>query len=213
MVHLPSVWMRLAVVTVLVGGLSAACDPGPPDVSAEVAALEQYLLTADEVGNGFMLRESGAVRSTGVGHLCPDADVSFDEFVAMRAWFTTASGDDEVSLEQYLWTSGSDTLDALMLDLKKAFANCDGVEWEYFGEKLMIELIDAPQVGDDQIAVRHSGPSTDEVFEIARAYVRKGEVLAIVAVDEHRDSADAPQVIDQTMFNEVVATAVSKLPS
>jgi hypothetical protein len=182
-------------------------------VSAEVAALEQYLLTADEVGNGFMLRESGAVRSTGVGHLCPDADVSFDEFVAMRAWFTTASGDDEVSLEQYLWTSGSDTLDALMLDLKKAFANCDGVEWEYFGEKLMIELIDAPQVGDDQIAVRHSGPSTDEVFEIARAYVRKGEVLAIVAVDEHRDSADAPQVIDQTMFNEVVATAVSKLPS
>ena len=213
MVRLPSVWMRLAVVAVLVGGLSAACDPGPPDVSAEVAALEQYLLTADEVGNGFILRESGAVRSAGVGHMCPDTDVSFDEFVAMRAWFTKANGDDEVSVEQYLWTADSETLDALMLDLKEAVADCDGVEWDYFGEKMTIELIDAPQVGDDQIAVRQSGPTTDEIFEIVRAYVRGGDLLTIVAVDEHRDNADSPQVVDQAMLDEVVATAVSKLPN
>ena len=116
MVYLPSVRVRIAVVAVLVGGLGSACDPGPPDVSAEVAALEQYLLTADEAGHGFMLQEGGAVRGADVGHLCPDTEVSFDEFVAVRAWFTMPSDDDEVSVEQYLWTAEPDALDALMLD-------------------------------------------------------------------------------------------------
>jgi hypothetical protein len=212
MVHLPGVLVRLAVVTVLIGGLCAACDPGPPEVSAEVAALEQYLLTADEVGSGFTWQEGGAVRGAGVGHLCPDTDSSFSDFVAMRAWFTKPSGDDEVSVEQYLWTDDSGALDALLLELKTAFADCDGVEWDYFGEKMQLDGIEVPPVGDDRVGVRQSGPTTDDVIETARAYVREGEVLVIVRVEERRDSADSPQVVDKATFDEIVTTAVSKLP-
>ena len=203
---------QVAAATVLAGCLCTACDPGPPEVSEEAAALEQYLLTADEVGGGFTWQEGGAVRGADVGHLCPGADVSFGDLEAMRAWFTKPSGDDEVSVEQYLATDDSGALDALMLDLKTAFADCDGIEWDYFGEKMQLDEIEVPPVGDERVAVRQSGPTTDDVLETLRAYVREGEVLVIVEVEERRDSADSPQVVDKATFDEIVATAVSKLP-
>lgn len=204
--------LRLAVVTVLAGCLCAACDPGPPEVSEEAAALEQHLLTADEVGDGFTWQEGGAVKGADVGHLCPGAEVSLGDFVAMRASFTKPSGDDEVSVEQYLMTDDSGALDTLMLDLKTAFADCDGVEWDYFGEKMQLDGIEVPPVGDDRVAVRQSGPTTDDVFETLRAYVRDGDVLVIVEAEERRDSADSPQVVDKATFDEIVTAAVGKLP-
>jgi hypothetical protein len=203
---------QLAAVAVLAGCLCTACDPGPPEVSQEAAALEQYLLTADEVGGGFTWQESGAVRGADVGHLCPGADVSFDDLEAMRAWFTKPSGADEVSVEQYLATDDSEALDALMLDLQTAFADCDGIKWDYFGEKMQLDEIEVPPVGDERVAVRQSGPTTDDVLETLRAYVREGEVLVIVEVEERRDSADSPQAVDKATFDEILTTAVSKLP-
>jgi hypothetical protein len=191
------VLVRLAAVVVLLGGLCAACDPGPPDASAELEGLEQYLLSADEVGDGFVVQESGAVRGAGVGHLCPDAGVSFDEFVAMRAWIVKPSGDDEIAVEEFLWADDPASLDQLMTDLEAAFVNCDGVEWDYFGEKMMLEVVDAPEVGDDRIAVRR----WDGESSALRCFVRNGDVMAVVEVPDGIDT-----------FASIVTTAVNKLP-
>ena len=87
----------------------------------ELEGLEPFLLTADEVGEGFLMQESGAVRGAGVGHMCPDAGVSFDEFVAMRAWIVKPSGDDEIAVEELLWIDDTASLDQLMTDLGTAF--------------------------------------------------------------------------------------------
>ena len=193
---MPNVLVRLTVPLVLFGGLCAACDPGPPEASAETEALGQYLLTADEVGDGFVVQESGAVRGAGVGHLCPDAGVSFDEFVAMRAWIVKPSGDDEIAVEELLWTDDTASLDQLMTDLETAFANCDGVEWDYFGEKMMLEIVDAPEVGDDLIAVRR----WDGESSALRCFVRDGDVMAIVEVPDGIDTSAS-----------IVTTAVNKL--
>jgi len=194
--------VRLTVAVVLFGGLCAACDPGPPEASAETETLGQYLLTADEVGDGFVVQESGAVRGAGVGHLCPDAGVSFDGFVAMRAWIVKPSGDDEIAVEELLWTDDTARLDQLMTDLETAFANCDGVEWDYYGDTMMLEIVDAPEVGDDRIAVRRWGPTSNGEISALRCFVRDGDVMAIV---------DVPDEIDTSA--SIVTTAVSKLPN
>ena len=192
------VLVRLAVAVVLLGGLCAACDPGPPEASAELEVLESYLLTADEVGDGFVVQESGAVRGAGVGHMCPDAGVSFDEFVAMRAWIVKPRGDDEIAVEELLWTDDTANLDQLMTDLETAFVNCDGVEWGYFGEKMMLEIVDAPEVGDDLIAVRR----WDGESSTLRCFVRDGDVMAIVEIPDGIDASAS-----------IVTTAVNKLPN
>ena len=143
------------------------------------------------------MKESGAVRGAGVGHLCPDAGVSFDEFVAMRAWIVKPSGDDEIAVEELLWTDDTANLDQLMTDLEAAFVNCDGVEWDYFGEKMMLEIVDAPEVGDDLIAVRR----WDGESRALRCFVRNGDVMAIVEVPDGIDTSAS-----------IVTTAVNKLP-
>lgn len=194
--------VRSTVAAVLLSGLGAACDVGPPQASAETEALEQYLLTAGEVGDGFVVQESGAVRGAGVGHLCPDAGVSFDEFVAMRAWIVKKSGDSEVAVEELLWTDDAAGLDQLMTNLETAFANCDGVEWDYYGEKMMIEVVDAPDVGDDRIAVRRWGPTSNGEISALRFFVRDGDVIAIVDIPDEIDTSEA-----------IITAAVGKLPN
>lgn len=194
----PSGVLVRLVVVVLLGGLCAGCDPGPPEASAELEGLEQYLLSADEVGDGFVVQESGAVRGAGVGHLCPDAGVSFDEFVAMRAWIVKPSGDDEIAVEEFLWADDTASLDQLMTDLEAAFVNCDGVEWDYYGEKMMLEVVDAPEVGDDRIAVRR----WDGESNALRCFVRNGDVMAIVEVPDGIDTSAS-----------IVTTAIDKLPN
>jgi hypothetical protein len=194
--------VRLTVVAVLFGGLGAACDPGPPEASGELEGLEQYLLTVDEVGDGFVVQERGVVRGAGVGHMCPDAGVSFDEFVAMRARIVKPSGDDEIAVEELLWIDDTASLDQLMTDLGTAFTNCDGVEWDYYGEKMMLEVVDAPEVGDDLIAVRRWGPTSNGEISALRCFVRDGDVMAIVEVPDEIDTSES-----------IVTTAVSKLPN
>ena len=109
----------------------------------ELEGLEQFLLTADEVGEGFLMQESGAVRGAGVGHMCPDAGVSFDEFVAMRAWIVKPSGDDEIAVEELLWTDDTATLDQLMTDLEAAFAEAAQMKDEYVSiEHILLAIID-----------------------------------------------------------------------
>jgi hypothetical protein len=106
------------------------------------------------------------------------------------------SGDDEIAVEELLWTDDTASLDQLMTDLEAAFANCDGVEWDYFGEKMMLEVVDAPEVGDDRIAVRR----WDGESSALRCFVRDGDVMAIVEVPDGIDTSAS-----------IVTTAANKL--
>ena len=184
-------WIAIAL-------LAASCDPGPPELTPETAALEAYLLSADEVGGGYGWQEGGGV-FTDVGHLCPDGGVSIGPFGAVRTRFVKPRGDDEMSVEEFLWVDEPAVLDQLMADLSTAFTNCDGVEWDYYGEKMVLGVIEAPPIGDARIAVRQLGPATDE--ESFRLYVRDGNVMALIRVDEGGGLLEA-----------VASAAIDKLP-
>jgi hypothetical protein len=160
--------------------------------------LEAYLLSADDVGQGYRWQEGGGV-STDVGHLCPGAAVSIGAFGAVRTRFVKPMGDDELSVEKFSWVDEPEVLNQLMADLSTAFANCDGAEWDYYGEKMVLEVIEAPPVGDESIAVRQLGPSIDE--ESFRLYVRDGNVMALIRVDE-----------DSVTLREIASAAMDRLP-
>lgn len=203
---------RLVMLAVVLAGMCSACGPPPPETaSAETSALEPYLLSADDVGSEFVWREGGEAGGAGAGHLCPDTDVSIGEFSAVRAWFTVPNSNDETSIEEFLWAGDANESAALMANLKTAFSECDGVEWDYFGEKIVLELIEAPLVGDDRVAVRQIGPTTGDVLETLRVYVRDGDVMATVEVSERRDNASSP-LVDKARFEDIVTRAINKLP-
>lgn len=82
---------------------------------------------------------------------------------------------------------------------------------DYFGEKVVLDLIEAPLVGDDRVAVRRSGPTTDDVLEALRVYVRAGDVMTNVEVSERRDNSSSP-LVDKPGFDEIVTRAIKKLP-
>jgi hypothetical protein len=180
--------------------------------SEDTAALEPYLLASDDLG-GFTVQESGQVGGASVGHLCPQTTVSFDEFGAVRVSLTSLAGGGEVGIEEYLWTGDRAELDAMMADLKTAVSDCDGTEWDYYGEQIALEAIDAPAVGDAQVAVRQSGPTTDDVFEVLRVYIRVSETMAIIEISERRDSASTQPTVDVATFDDIVTAAIDKLPS
>jgi hypothetical protein len=152
--------------------MCGACSPQP---SAETTALEPYLLTVSEVGADFTEQRGGQV-STGIGHVCPETDVSVGGFGAVKAWLTRPNDDEVVEV----------------------FNDCDGIEWDYQGEALVIEIVDAPVVADDQIAVR---PSDTDCADCYTIYVHHGDVIAIISVPDHSDT-----------YDEIIAKAIDKLP-
>lgn len=192
--------MRLVcrvLLTVVVAGLGVACSPQPSD---ETIALEPYLLTADEVGMGFTAQRGGAV-SYSVGHLCPGTDVDIGGLGTVKALFAKPGDGEDVELEEHLYTDDPVSVAALMADLTSAFQECDGVEWEYFGETAMIRVVEAPGVGDDHIAITHALPDGSGLAPGYTIYATHGDVLVIIDVPERSDAYDA-----------VVARAVDKLP-
>lgn len=185
------------VVAVVVGGICVACSPQP---SADTVALEPYLLTADDVGMGFTEQRGGAV-SYSVGHLCPDTDVEIQGFGTVKAWFTKPGNGDDITLEEHLYTDQPETVVALMSGLKTAFSDCDGIEWEYFGEPAMLRVVETPAAGDDRIAVTHALPDGGGLEPGYTIYVLEGDVIIIVDVPQSSDAYDA-----------VITKAVDKLP-
>ena len=179
------------VLVLLIGGMCVACSPQP---SAETTALEPYLLTVGEVGMDFTEQRGGQV-STEIGHVCPETDVSVGGFGSVKAWFTNSNGGGVV---EHLYTAEPEVVDQLMEDIKTVFNDCDGIEWDYQGEALVIEVVDAPVVADDQIAVR---PSDTDCADCYTIYVHRGDVIAIVSVPDHSDA-----------YDEIIAKAVDKLP-
>jgi hypothetical protein len=202
--------LRVAATVLVVGGVCGACSPQP---SAETKALEPHLLSVGEVGEGFTAERGGQV-SYGIGHLCPETDVSIDGVGAVKAWFVKPNGDYEISVEEHLWTDTPERLDALMADLKTAFDECDGVQWEYYGETMVRDVLTVPTVGDDQIAVRQWTPDDDRDVEDWRiVYVRSGDTMAAISFHEGRSDGTAPRAMSDEECNVIVATAVDKLPN
>jgi hypothetical protein len=183
--------MRSPVLLLVIGATCLACSPQP---SADTAAMEPYLLTVGEVGAGFSEQRGGQV-STDIGHLCPETDVSVGGFGAVKAWFTTPSGDEVVEL---LYAAEPAVVDELMEDIKTAFNECDGIAWDYFGEARMIEVVDGPLVSDDQIAVHRADTDCADCYTV---YARIGNVITIISVPDHSET-----------YDDIVAKAIDKLP-
>jgi len=193
--------MRVFSPVLLVAMLAAICVACSPQPSSETAALEPYLLSVEDVGMGFTENRGGRV-SYSVGHLCPDTDVEIEGFGTVKAWFVKPGGDDDIEIEEHLFTDQTDAVRLLMADIKTAFTDCDGVEWDYFGQTAVINVVDGPIVGDDRIAVTHSSPDDDDSTDGYTIYVLQGNVVAIVQVPDNTDSYDA-----------IVTKAIDKLPS
>lgn len=182
--------MLSPVLLLVIGATCVACSPQP---SADTAAMEERLLTVSEIGADFSEQRGGQV-SADIGHLCPETDVSVGGFGAVKAWFTTSSGDEVAEL---LYTAEPEVVGQLMEDIKTAFNDCDGIAWDYFGEALMIEVVDAPLVSGDQIAIHRSDADCADCYTV---YARSGDVIAIISVPDHSET-----------YNGVIANAVDKL--
>jgi hypothetical protein len=183
--------MLFPVLVLLIGGMCAACSPQP---SAETTALEPYLLTVGDVGADFADQRGGQV-STGIGHVCPETNTSVGGFGAVKAWFMNPNDDEVV---EHLYTAEPEVVNQLMKDITKVFNDCDGIEWDYQGEALVIEIVDAPVVADEQIAVH---PSDTDCADCYTIYVHHGDVIVIISVPERSDA-----------YDEIIAKAIDKLP-
>jgi hypothetical protein len=193
----------------VVGVLSAGCSPQP---SAETAALEPYLLTLDDVGDGFTEQRGGQV-TYDIGHLCPGTEISIGQVGAVKADFVKPSGGHEISVTQHIWTDSPDLIDAYMTNLKTAFEECDGVAWEYYGETSVRVIMDPPAVGDDRIAVHEWSPDDEsDVVDWRTVFVRRGDIVASVTVAEGRADWTAPRAMTDEEFYAIVSDAIDKLP-
>jgi hypothetical protein len=155
--------------------------------------MEPYLLTVGEVGADFTEQRGGQV-STELGHVCPETE-GISGFGAVKAWFTKSNGDEVV---EHLFTAEPEVVDQLMDDIKTVFNDCDGIEWDYQGYPLVIEIVDAPLVADDQIAVR---PSDTDCADCYTIYAHHGDVIAIISIPDRSDA-----------YEEIIAKAIDKLP-
>lgn len=185
------------LLVAVIGAICVACSPQP---SAETAALEPYLLSVEDVDMGFTENRGGRV-SYSVGHLCPDTDIEIEGFGTVKAWFVKPDGEDDIEIEEHLFTDETAVVRLLMADIKAAFTECDGVKWDYFGETTVINVVAGPAVGDDRIAVTRSLPDEDESTNGYTIYVLQGNVIAIVEVPDGTDAYDA-----------IVTKAIDKLP-
>ena len=108
---------------------------------------------------------------------------------------TNPNGDGVV---EHLYTAEPEVVDQLMEDIKTVFNDCDGIEWDYQGYPLVIEIVDAPVVADEQIAVR---PSDTDCADCYTIYVHHGDVIAVISVPDRSDA-----------YVEIIAKAIDKLP-
>ena len=201
--------LLLVAAVAVVGVLSAGCSPQP---SAETVALEPYLLTLDDVGDGFTDQRGGQV-TYDIGHLCPETGISIGQVGAVKAWFSRPSGEYEISVEEHLWTDSPDQLDARMADLKTVFEECDGVAWEYYGETSVREIMNLPTVGEDRIAVYEWSPDDeDDVVDRRTVFVLHGDILASITIAEGRADWTAPRAMTDEECYSVVSSAIDKLP-
>ena len=205
--------MGSAAVGVLFVGLTTGCSEPPPP-SAETAALEGSLLRLADVGGGFTEEYRGPVGESGE-EVCPESDFKFNDAGMVRASFVLSlDGDDEVGLAQMVRVAEPDELDILFPALKLAFEACSGVVKTDYGETQTLDVVSAPNVGDDRIAVhaRHGDPPFDGRHDDIRTiYVRTGDIFMEISIAEPLDDADQKVSVGDTEFERLVDEAVARL--
>ncbi len=197
--------LRVGVVAVLMG-LLVACSPPPPP-SAETAALEEALLTVEEVGGEFTEEYRGQAGVSGSG-LCPETTFRFSDVGMVRANFLWPLGDDEqVELTEMMYVVEPGGITTLMSDLKAAYEACDGVVWTDYGTTQTVEVIDSPEIGDDRLAVRRiegEPPFDRDVTETTILYICHGDVFVEISTDVRSVGSDE--------FERIASMAIERLP-
>ncbi len=201
--------IRSAVI-VLVFAFVSGCSQ-PPEPSPETAALEASLLTVADLRDSFVEESRGQVGVSG-SKLCSESDFAFEDVGMVRASFVRSlDGDDEISLVEMLRVGEPGELDAFFPALKAAYQTCAGREWKDYGETKTVELMDAPDVGDDRIAVRSGIPPFDRRLDYGRTvYVRIGDTFVEISVWETLEDGEQVSVTDEEL-DRIVRAAIAKL--
>lgn len=201
----------MTVVLWLIG----ACSP-PPGPSPETAALEGSLLTLEDVRGDYVEEYRGSVGVSG-GAVCPESDFEFDDVGMVRAVFVRdLEEDNEVELVEMVRVAEPGELDVLFPALKSAAEACSGVTWTDYGDTQMIEILPAPELGADRIAVlaRHGDPPFDERHDYVRTlYTRTGEIFVEMSVAERLDESGQEPTVSDEEFMALAASAIALLPT
>jgi hypothetical protein len=201
------------LIGALLVGLVAGCSQPPPP-SAATAALEGLLLTVADVGGGFVEESRGQVGVSG-HRICPESDFAFHDVGMVRASFVRSTdGDNHVGLVESLWLAEPGALDTLFPALRAACETCNGLVWIDSGQTKTIEPMAVPEVGDDRVAVHalHGRPPFDGRHgDIRIAYIRSGNVLVEISIDESHADTETRQSVSNEEFDRIVAEAVAKI--
>jgi hypothetical protein len=188
-----------------------ACSPPPPP-SAETEALEQWLLTAEEVGGGFEETYRGTA-GFAEGKLCPSAEEAIPEHGVVKVDLERGSDADRVQLSEVLWVVEPGGIDRLFATLKASQADCDGQRWRDYGDVKTFTAVVPPDLGDASLAGRLLfGDDPGQGWQEFTVTVRHGDILAeFTLADEWGGSSDGPAISD-AQFSAIVSDALDKLP-
>ncbi|HEY5652458.1 MAG TPA: hypothetical protein VIW46_13510 [Acidimicrobiia bacterium] len=205
-------WRLLPAVLLLVS--SSACSPPPPP-TAETERLEEWLLTAEDVGIGLSEQSRGSAGVEG-GRLCPDAAFEIEDHGVVRVELTQGAGRDLVSITESLWAVEAGEGEDLFAGLSAAQTSCDRQRWTDYGETYVFTALTPPAIGDDSLAgrlqfgegIRGDGPVDDE----RTVTIRKGDIVAEFTMHEILDGPEAASAMDDEDFYAIVIRALEKLP-
>ncbi|MDH3300556.1 MAG: hypothetical protein OES24_08625 [Acidimicrobiia bacterium] len=189
----------------------AACIPPPPP-SAETKALEQWLLTADEVGAGFEETYRGTA-GFDEGKLCPSAADVIPEHGVVKVDLERGSDSDRAELSEILWVVEPGEMDRLFATFETAQLACDGQQWRDYGDVKTFTAVVAPDLGDGCLAGRlQFGDDPEQGWQEFTVTVRHGDILAeFILSDEAAGSSEGAAISDDE-FYAIVSGALAKLP-
>jgi hypothetical protein len=195
----------------LVLAVLTGCSPPPPP-SAETEALEQWLLTAEEVGGGFTETYRGTA-GFGEGKLCPSAADEMPERGVVKVDLERGSDADRVQLSEVLWVVELGGMGALFATMEASHAACDGQRWRDYGDVKTFTEVVPPDLGDARLAGRlQFGDEPGQGWREFTVTVRHGDILAEFTLsDESGGSSDGPAISDEDIY-AIISDALDKLP-
>jgi len=188
-----------------------ACSP-PPQPSAETEALEQWLLTAEEVGAGFRETYRGTA-GFGEGKLCPSADDGIPEHGVVKVDLERGSDSDRVELSETLWVVEPGEMDGLFATFEAAQVACDGQRWTDYGDVKTFTAVVAPDLGDACLAGRlQFGDDSEQGWQEFSVTVRHGDILVEFILSDQAAGSSEGAAISDDEFYAIVSAALDRLP-
>lgn len=186
-----------------------------------VAALEQLLLTVDDLGAGWVAGEpiNEADLADSVQVPCPDQAINPTIAARLRAQTAVQFDAADASYQHLIEFVVSGETTRLTADLDiwfEAFTACATSTTSAGSDPrlLTVEPLTLPELGDQRIGFVIDGreAATDTaVWHGHTALVRVGNVAVSVGLIEVLDSLDAEPAIDDAAFIAIVETAVARL--